>query len=111
MTRQLLIDNIVRQTTLLIAQLATSGGVRSGLVFRLGSGKNAAYRAATADEIASLRDRTDGLAELVWMLVYREGPLTAEALAGRTSLQGEVLASCLAELVVAENTPGVQVSD
>jgi hypothetical protein len=31
MTRQILIDNIVRQTTILIAQLATSGGVRSPL--------------------------------------------------------------------------------
>src|SRR5678815_5247680 len=31
MTRQVLIDNIVRQTTILIAQLATSGGVRSPL--------------------------------------------------------------------------------
>src|SRR6478735_1511711 len=31
MTRQILIDNIVRQTTVLIAQLATSGGVRSPL--------------------------------------------------------------------------------
>ena len=31
MTRQVLIDNVVRQTTILIAQLATSGGVRSPL--------------------------------------------------------------------------------
>src|SRR5688500_10558456 len=177
MTRQILIDNIVRQTTVLIAQLATSGGVRaplaqiadrifldlareldaqgisrkvsadmfgmalrsyrrrirqlgesstergrslweavldylsqgklvtrqqalerfdrddpalvrgvlndlceSGLVFRLGAGKSAAYRAATADEIAELRQRTDGLDELVWMLIYREGPLAEQTL-------------------------------
>ncbi|MES1183358.1 MAG: hypothetical protein ABUL60_06055 [Myxococcales bacterium] len=31
MTRQVLIDNIFRQTTILIAQLATSGGVRAPL--------------------------------------------------------------------------------
>jgi hypothetical protein len=31
MTRQVLIDNIFRQTTVLIAQLATSGGVRAPL--------------------------------------------------------------------------------
>jgi hypothetical protein len=31
MTRQILIDNIVRQTTILIAQFATSGGVCSPL--------------------------------------------------------------------------------
>jgi hypothetical protein len=198
MTRQLLIDNIVRQTTLLIAELATSGGIRSplaqiadrvfldlareldsqgisrkvsadmfgmalrsyrrrvrqlsesstehgrslweavlaflssgalvtrdevlrrfhrdeealvkgvlndlcesGLVFRLGSGKSVAYRAATADELASLSSRTDGLTELVWMLVYREGPLALEALASRSSLKSEVLATCLEELVAA----------
>ncbi len=192
MTRQILIDNIVRQTTVLIAQLATSGGVRaplaqiadrifldlareldaqgisrkvsadmfgmalrsyrrrirqlgesstergrslweavldylsqgklvtrkqalerfdrddpalvrgvlndlceSGLVFRLGSGKGAAYRAATADEIAELRQRTDGLDELVWMLIYREGPLSQETLCERTSLKSDVLAACL----------------
>ncbi len=196
MTRQILIDNIVRQTTILIAQLATSGGVRSplaqiadrifldlareldaqgisrkvsadmfgmalrsyrrrvrqlsesstergrslweavldylsrgalvtreevlrrfdrdeaelvrgvlndlcesGLVFRLGAGKSAAYRAATAEEIAELRTRAEGLSELVWMLVYREGPLSADDLAARTSLKSEVLAVCLDELV------------
>ena len=195
MTRQILIDNIVRQTTVLIAQLATSGGVRaplaqiadrifldlareldaqgisrkvsadmfgmalrsyrrrirqlgesstergrslweavldylsqgklvtrkqalerfdrddpalvrgvlndlceSGLVFRLGSGKGAAYRAATADEIAELRQRTDGLDELVWMLIYREGPLSEQVLAERTSLKSDVLAACLVQL-------------
>ena len=198
MTRQILIDNIVRQTTILIAQLATSGGVRSplaqiadrvfldlareldaqgisrkvsadmfgmalrsyrrrvrqlsesstehgrslweavlgylsrgalvtreevlrrfhrdeevlvkgvlndlcesGLVFRLGAGKSVAYRAATSDELAALQSRTEGLAELVWMLVYREGPLGAEELGRRTGLKSEVLADCLAELVEA----------
>ena len=195
MTRQILIDNIVRQTTILIAQLATSGGVRSplaqiadrvfldlareleeqgisrkvsadmfgmalrsyrrrvrqlgesstdrgrslwevvleflsngnlvtrdevlarfnrdeeallkgvlndlcesGLVFRLSSGKSAAYRAATTDELASLRGRTDGLLELVWVLVYREGPLDRASLAQRTSLKPDVLQACLSEL-------------
>ncbi len=196
MTRQILIDNIVRQTTILIAQLATSGGVRSplaqiadrvfldlareldaqgisrkvsadmfgmalrsyrrrvrqlsesstergrslweavldylsrgalvtrdevlkrferdeaelvrgvlndlcesGLVFRLGSGKSAAYRAATPEEIAQLRSKNDGLNELVWMLVYREGPLSLDELAARTSLKSELLVASLEELV------------
>jgi hypothetical protein len=196
MTRQILIDNIVRQTTVLIAQLATSGGVRSplaqvadrifldlareldsqgisrkvsadmfgmalrsyrrrvrqlsesstergrslweavldylargplvtreevlrrfdrdeaalvrgvlndlcesGLVFRLGSGKSVAYRAATAEELAELRKRSDGLNELVWMLIYREGPVSEAELAARTSLKSEVLAACLKDLI------------
>jgi len=196
MTRQVLIDNIFRQTTVLIAQLATSGGVRaplaqladrvfldlareleqqgisrkvsadmfgmalrsyrrrvrqlgesstergrslwevvleflsrgelvtreevlrrfhhdeeallkgvlndlceSGLVFRLGSGKGAAYRAATSDEITALRERSEGLLELVWVLVYREGPLSEAELAKRTSLKLEVVRGYLTELV------------
>lgn len=196
MTRQVLIDNIVRQTTVLIAQLATSGGVRSplariadqvfldlareldaqgisrkvsadmfglalrsyrrrvrqlsesstergrtlweavlaylsqgklvtraevlkrfdrdeealvkgvlndlcesGLVFRTGVAKGAAYRAATQEELADLSRRSDGLLELVWMLVYREGPVEEDELARRISIEREALGLCLAELV------------
>lgn len=196
MTRQVLIDNVVRQTTVLIAQLATSGGVRSplariadqvfldlareldaqgisrkvsadmfglalrsyrrrvrqlsesstergrtlweavlaylsqgrlvtrsdvlkrfdrdeealvkgvlndlcesGLVFRTGVTKGAAYRAATQEELADLSRRSDGLLELVWMLVYREGPITEDELAQRISLERETLAKGLRELV------------
>lgn len=199
MTRQILIDNIVRQTTILIAQLATSGGVRSplaqladrvfldlareldeqgisrkvsadmfgmalrsyrrrvrqlsesstergrslweavlgylsggqlitrdavlkrfdrdeealvkgvlndlcetGLVLRLGSGKHAAYRAATSDEIASVRQSGDGLLELVWALIYRDGPLTEPELAQRTSLSSATLEPCLGQLLVSD---------
>jgi hypothetical protein len=197
MTRQILIDSIVRQTTVLIAQLATSGGVRSplaqiadrvfldlareldeqgisrkvsadmfgmalrsyrrrvrqlsessterghslweavlgylsqggmvtretvlkrfhrdeealvkgllndlcetGLVLKLGSGKHAAYRAATAAEIASLRASHDGLLELVWALIYRDGPLTEQELSARTSLSREAVARCLGQLLL-----------
>jgi hypothetical protein len=197
MTRQILIDNIVRQTTILIAQLATSGGVRSplaqladrvfldlareldeqgisrkvsadmfgmalrsyrrrvrqlsesstergrslweavlgylsgarmvtrdavlarfdrdeaalvkgvlndlcetGLVLRLGSGKHAAYRAATSDEIATVRQSGDGLLELVWALIYRDGPLSDSELAQRTSLSSATLEACLGQLLL-----------
>jgi hypothetical protein len=197
MTRQILIDNIVRQTTILIAQLATSGGVRSplaqiadrvfldlareldeqgisrkvsadmfgmalrsyrrrvrqlsesstergrslweavlgflsrselvtreavlkrfhrdeealvkgvlndlcetGLVLKLGSGSQAAYRAATPDEIAALRSSGDGLHELVWVLIYREGPLDERELSARTSLGAEALTRCLGQLAL-----------
>jgi len=197
MTRQILIDNIVRQTTILIAQLATSGGVRSplaqiadrvfldlareldeqgisrkvsadmfgmalrsyrrrirqlsesstergrslweavlsylsgselvtreavlqrfhrdeevlvkgvindlcesGLVLRLGSGKHAAYRAATADELATLRQSSDGLLELVWALIYREGPLEDRELGERISLPADALTRCLGQLAL-----------
>jgi hypothetical protein len=196
MTRQVLIDNVVRQTTILIAQLATSGGVRAplagiadqvfldlareldaqgisrsvsadmfgmalrsyrrrirqlaesstdrgrslweavlgylsrgpivtreevlrrfdrdeaalvkgvlndlcetGLVFRTGVDKGAAYRAATTEELADLRGRSDGLVELLWMLIYREGPLGEDELVRRTGLPRDTLAQCLEELL------------
>jgi hypothetical protein len=54
----------------------------SGLVLRVGTGASTAYRATTKDEIetlASARD-SDGTDELVWAIVYREGPITRDAL-------------------------------
>jgi hypothetical protein len=56
--------------------------VESGLVLRMGSGPSTAYRAATSEEIASLEraDGTDGLDELVWAIVFREGPIDRAAL-------------------------------
>jgi hypothetical protein len=55
----------------------------SGLVFTLGSGASAAYRVATQDEIGALQGVLDGTGadELVWAIVYRDGPLSREALA------------------------------
>jgi hypothetical protein len=57
----------------------------SGLVLRLGTGPSTAYRGATKDELdalASSRD-ADGTDELVWAIVFREGPITRDALAKR----------------------------
>jgi hypothetical protein len=71
----------------------------TGLVFRTGVAKGAAYRAATQEELADLRHRSDGLLELVWLLIYREGPIAEDELARRTSLDAEALAVCLGELV------------
>lgn len=52
----------------------------SGLVFC--SGKSSVYRAASSDELDRLMQLSDarGLDELAWVLIYREGPLTAERL-------------------------------
>jgi hypothetical protein len=54
----------------------------SGLVMRLGSGKSLSYRAATPEELDSLsaREAESGTDELVWAIIYREGPLSLEAL-------------------------------
>jgi hypothetical protein len=55
----------------------------SGLVFSIGSRSETAYRVATGDEIGAVRHVLDetGSDELVWAIVYREGPLTRQDLA------------------------------
>jgi hypothetical protein len=70
-----------------------------GLVLRIGSGPNTAYRAATQDELASLRssDDNDGLDEVIWALVFREGPLTREELSAL--VRGVDLEGALTRLV------------
>jgi hypothetical protein len=55
----------------------------SGLILQLGRGVSTAYRAATTTELAALDAATDGLSQLLWLLIYREGPLTREALIER----------------------------
>ena len=60
----------------------------SGLVFSSGAGSSVAFRAATKDEVSSLRRGGDRLSleAFVWSTVYREGELSPEQLAQRTSL-------------------------
>jgi hypothetical protein len=58
--------------------------VESGLVFRIGRGEGSAYRAPTQQEIEALGAQLgseDAVAdELIWVLVFREGPVTLERL-------------------------------
>ena len=60
----------------------------SGLLLQLGRGVATAYRAATTNELVALEASTDGLAQLVWLLIYREGPLTRQALVERVRVDG-----------------------
>lgn len=73
----------------------------SGLVFVSGSGSNAAYRAATEQELGTLRrlKGQEGLDELVWALVYREGPMTEDDLLKQGGFSGDALAQVLLRLV------------
>jgi hypothetical protein len=57
----------------------------SGLVFAAGAGPHSAYRAATEDELGKMRQFTQGrIDELLWVIVYREGPIAESALAKLT---------------------------
>ncbi len=75
----------------------------SGLVFSSGQGGNTVYRAASDDELQALRQlrSTEGLDELVWAIVYREGPVSSESLLGLTRLDASELEPVLNRLVVA----------
>jgi hypothetical protein len=57
----------------------------SGLVLRLGNGPGTAYRGATKEELDALANsrEADGTDELVWAIVFREGPIARDALAKR----------------------------
>lgn len=53
----------------------------SGLVFSTGTGPGAAYRAASETELKRVGQFAQGRAdEILWVLIYREGPLSRETL-------------------------------
>lgn len=71
----------------------------SGLVFRTGSGPGTAYRVARPEELQRLAasENESGLDEMIWAMIYREGPLTLEDLSKR--VPGKRLEGALARLV------------
>src|SRR5690606_3229584 len=73
----------------------------SGLIFSSGHGPSTAYRAASEDELDTMRQMrsNDGIEELVWALVYREGPITPARLANVIHLEPAELETVLQRLV------------
>jgi hypothetical protein len=57
--------------------------VESGLVFRTGSGPATLYRAADERDLAVSDPAGDGAEALIWLTIYRDGPIGLEALAAR----------------------------
>jgi hypothetical protein len=85
----------------------------SALVFRTGTGAGTAYRVARQEELGLLgeKDEGNGTDELVWALIYREGPLGRETLVKLTRTQE--LDPVLARLVAAgrvQQQPGAESS-
>jgi hypothetical protein len=72
----------------------------SGLVTLSGTGSTIKYRVTPEDELARLRQtqKNEGLDELLWALIYREGPLTAADL-GEKKIDQQDLERALARLV------------
>jgi hypothetical protein len=73
----------------------------SGLVFASGSGDRSVFRAASDSELGelSLLSGEEGLDELLWVIIYREGPLGDAALAERLSRPADQLQPALGRLM------------
>lgn len=75
--------------------------VDSGLIYRTGRGHATTYRIAETTEIAEdPSPGSDPAANLLWVTIYRDGPLTQDALAARNpSVQRQTLGTLLDVLV------------
>jgi hypothetical protein len=82
----------------LLVRAILSDLCESGLLLQLGRGVSTAYRAVTSSELAALDASADGLAELSWLLIYREGPLTRQALLERLRVESGRLDAALQAL-------------
>ena len=73
----------------------------SGLIFSSGQGSSTAYRAASPDELQALHQlrSSEGLDELIWAIIYRDGPVSSDSLANLTHLEVGELESALTRLV------------
>jgi hypothetical protein len=81
----------------------------SGLVFCTGSSANAMYRAATDEELGELRQqRRDRIDELLWAIVYNEGPIGRADLARLGRVNGELLDAALGRLVESDRIERVE---
>jgi hypothetical protein len=77
--------------------------VESGLAFSSGAGEGAVFRRPTDDELRDARMRLGGgIDELLWAIIYREGPLDLGALSSRSGLGSEELEASLGRLVATQ---------
>jgi hypothetical protein len=74
----------------------------SGLIAASGSGARLSYRLRSEEELMRLRQAqsNDGLDELLWALIYREGPITLAGLR-KTHVDGTELEPAIARLLAA----------
>jgi hypothetical protein len=74
--------------------------VGSGFVYRAGRGEGAVFRIAEAQDFerSSVETRRDASEYLVWLQVYRQGPVTRAALLEQTHLEDTALDQALRTL-------------
>jgi len=78
----------------------------SGLIFSSGTGDGTVYRMATGEDLAHLRTtqadaQAPSLDAMLWVVIYRAGPIGQEELAKRVSIADNVLKASLGRLVKA----------
>jgi len=78
--------------------------VESGLVVRSGRGESTNYRVASEEELRDVgavaqSNPQEALAALVWLQIYREGPIEKERLAQLVPFEGEDLEQAIQSLV------------
>lgn len=74
----------------------------SGLVFSTGTAQDAVFRAATDAELGRMQALTDGrIDELLWAMIYVEGPLTRGAFDRIDALKSADVEGALARLIAA----------
>lgn len=71
----------------------------SGIIFRSGSGDDTTFRLVSEEEHRRIPPPDHrGIDELIWVMVYREGPLSFESLQSRCQLSNQDLAEALQRL-------------
>lgn len=75
--------------------------VESGLVFQTGSGQKTSYRAASDEEIEQIvaGENQESLAMLLWIAIYRSGPVSFEQLLPMTGADKDELEDALVQLI------------
>jgi hypothetical protein len=75
--------------------------VESGLVFSSGVGADAVFRAASEDDLGAIQrlDRDTGLDELLWSIVFSQGPMTRERLFELCAGRGDQVEPALQRLL------------
>lgn len=72
--------------------------VDSGLVYRTGTRQAAVFRVAPEEDVRRSHDSTRALQAAVWFRIYREGPMTRQALLGTASASEQQLDQALVVL-------------
>jgi hypothetical protein len=75
--------------------------VGTGLVYKTGRAETTVYRAASQDELGRAMREQDRESEaaIVWVSVYRHGPIDSKGLLGRLSIEPAALEAALERLV------------